>query len=173
MAAKSRNLQTLGNSKRNSNALQTQQERNRKRRRREKHSQTRKTKPKIQVLSASPGGQNSRSRSQNMELFPLILHTEWGLWFYQCTTVVMVNPRPLWLHSKIDQKTNTQLHRIFPVFSSHGLNLPYELPIHLSCQFWPNRDICKVTLLEKPTQPIWPKLMMGLKCIRSSLGGKK
>lgn len=115
----------------------------------------------------------SRSRSQNTELFPLILHTEWGLWFYHCTTVVMVNPRPLWLHHKIDLKTNTQLHGIFPVFSSHGLNLPYELLIHLSCKFWPNRDICKVTLLEKPTQPMWPKLIMGLELCKILTWRKK
>jgi hypothetical protein len=80
MAAKSRNLQTLGNSNRNSNALQTPQETNRKQRSGEKHSQTRKTKPKIQGLSPSPGDQNQKVQVPKHGTVPLMLHTEWGLY---------------------------------------------------------------------------------------------
>jgi hypothetical protein len=96
-------------------------------------------------------------------------HRVGSLWFYHCTTVVMVNPRALWLHHKIDQKTNTQL----PVFSSHGLNLPYVLLIYLSWKFWPNRDILKVTLLENLHNQFGQNWWWDLKCVRASLGGKK
>jgi hypothetical protein len=100
--------------------------------------------PKLQDLSPSPGDQNQKVQvPKHGTVSSYATHRVGSLWFYQCTSVEMVNPRPLWLHHKIDQKTNTQLHGIFPVFCSHGLNLHYELLIYLSCKFWPTRDIHK------------------------------